>query len=429
MARGQRAAIIRSLVTRLRKLLRHHRRPAAGAPSGLYSVEQFHLALERERARADRNGHHVCLVLLPVPARDGTPEWSPFVRTLRARLRLTDEAGWFDRSHLGVLMPYTSCQGAWHMIEDLCRRLEGRLSGSDCRVYIYPYDPPAGNNGQRERGVPCSTAPRAGFVAESRPVVSDWTGCPRESVQSVCRAFDGFGNEPACVYPLGGAPPIGPPVWQRGLDVVGASLGLLALAPVFLLTALLIRLASPGPVFFKQVRIGRGGKPFVLWKFRTMAANADCAVHRHHVTELIRSTTDRAETVARPMVKLNHDARVIPLGGILRCTCIDELPQLINVLHGEMSLVGPRPPIPYEVDEYLPWQKRRFDAVPGLTGLWQVSGKNQLTFDEMVRLDIQYHRNQSFWMNVKILCRTPHAILQDIGAAWVCHRGRVPSHA
>jgi lipopolysaccharide/colanic/teichoic acid biosynthesis glycosyltransferase len=236
-------------------------------------------------------------------------------------------------------------------------------------------------------------------------------------------------GEPARLNPLESAAWTGPSAWQRGLDVICALLGLAALAPVFVLAGLLIKMVSPGPVFFKQVRIGQGGRPFVLWKFRTMMTGADDAIHQNHVAALIRSCAGDGETSARPMTKLDNDPRVIPLGGILRWTCIDELPQLINVLRGEMSLVGPRPPIPYEVREYLPWQARRLDAIPGLTGLWQVSGKNRLTFEEMVRLDIQYNRKKTFWMNVKILFRTPQAILREIADAWVRCRERVPKDA
>ena len=222
-----------------------------------------------------------------------------------------------------------------------------------------------------------------------------------------------------CVYPLVPASRIEPSAWQRGLDILCSLLGLAVSAPIFLGAAILIKLVSPGPVFFKQVRIGRGGRPFLLWKFRTMSVDADTSIHQNHVARLINGSSDDRETGPKPMTKLDNDPRVIPLGNILRGACIDELPQLINVLRGEMSLVGPRPPIPYEVRDYLPWQKRRLDAMPGLTGLWQVSGKNKLTFDDMVRLDIQYSRMKSVPMNVKIMLRTPRVILQEITDVWV----------
>jgi lipopolysaccharide/colanic/teichoic acid biosynthesis glycosyltransferase len=203
-------------------------------------------------------------------------------------------------------------------------------------------------------------------------------------------------------------------VWQRLLDVVGSLVGLVLLSPVFLVAALLIKVTSPGSVFFKQIRIGEGGRPFVIWKFRSMRHNADRNVHRRYVSTLIRSARHNYGQVSKPMTKLDDDPQISPVGRVLRKACIDELPQLINVLRGEMSLVGPRPAIPYEVHQYEAWQKERLNAMPGMTGLWQVSGKNRLTFDQMIRLDIRYSREKSFWLNVGILCRTPMAILRQI---------------
>ena len=204
------------------------------------------------------------------------------------------------------------------------------------------------------------------------------------------------------------------PVWKRSMDILGSILGLILFAPVFLLIALMIKVVSPGPVFFKQERIGFGGKKFIFLKFRTMEKNRDPSVHRQYYARLINGCKNGDDS-AECMLKLdNRDPQIIPFGKLLRKTCLDELPQLVNVLRGEMSLVGPRPPIPYEVTEYSRWHKGRFDAVPGMTGLWQVSGKNRLSFKEMVRLDIRYSRNLSFIGDVKILLMTPLAILSEL---------------
>ncbi len=203
------------------------------------------------------------------------------------------------------------------------------------------------------------------------------------------------------------------PVWKRLMDITGAILGLILLFPVMLAIAVLIKVVSSGPVFFKQTRIGNGGKPFQFWKFRTMKVNADTCTHRNYLSDLINGCND-VEDPGKPMAKLDPDnAQITPFGKFLRNTCLDELPQLINVLRGEMSLVGPRPPIPYEVKEYLRWHNGRFDIVPGMTGLWQVSGKNRLTFKEMIRLDIRYTRNISLWSDLKILLMTPWAVIQE----------------
>ncbi len=155
------------------------------------------------------------------------------------------------------------------------------------------------------------------------------------------------------------------------------------------------------------------GRSFKMWKFRTMKINSDTSGHQQYLAKLIKGSAYN-ENSAKPMIKLEDDTRIIPFGKILRKTYLDELPQLINVLRGEMSLVGPRPPIPYEVEEYLQWHKGRIDIVPGMTGLWQVSGKNRLTFNEMVRLDIQYWRKKTPWLDIKILLMTPLAIVSQI---------------
>jgi lipopolysaccharide/colanic/teichoic acid biosynthesis glycosyltransferase len=204
------------------------------------------------------------------------------------------------------------------------------------------------------------------------------------------------------------------PVWKRSLDIVGALVGLVLFSPLFLLIAVVIKIVSPGPVFFKQARVGCGGKLFRCWKFRTMQVKADPSAHQQHVRNLIRGDTNGV--AGKPMIKLDagRDSRLIPLGGILRQSCLDELPQLINVLRGEMSLVGPRPCLSYEAQEYLLWQTMRFDAVPGMTGLWQVSGKNQTTFTEMIRLDILYAKKQSLWLDIKILLKTLPVIITQI---------------
>ena len=191
------------------------------------------------------------------------------------------------------------------------------------------------------------------------------------------------------------------------MDIGLSFAGLLIALPFFVVIAAIIKISSPGPVFLKQERVGRWGEPFLLWKFRTMRANADSRVHEAHLKRLIRANT--------PMVKLDakNDPRVFPFGRILRSTCIDELPQLINVLFGEMSLVGPRPCMVYEARQYQDWQKRRFNAMPGITGLWQVSGKNRTTFTQMVGLDLDYAEQVSFTLDLKILFKTIPAIMSD----------------
>ena len=196
----------------------------------------------------------------------------------------------------------------------------------------------------------------------------------------------------------------GVPPWKRVLDICCVLAGAILL-PMLLLIAIAIKLGSKGPVLFKQERVGLFGKRFIIFKFRTMIPGADTAVHEAHAATLIESNT--------PMTKLDAhgDPRVTPFGRLLRVAGLDELPQLINVLRGEMSFVGPRPCLPSEYNKYLPWQTERFLTQPGLTGLWQVSGKNRTTFNEMIDLDIQYVRERSLWLDLKIILKTIPAVM------------------
>lgn len=200
--------------------------------------------------------------------------------------------------------------------------------------------------------------------------------------------------------PLDGIPSTKIPVSKRALDIFCILLALPTLLPLFLAMAAMIKIVSPGPVFFRQGRVGHMGRRFQIFKFRTMKVNAEIGSHQSHLKDLINSNT--------PMTKMDSkgDSRVIKFGGILRSSGLDELPQLINVLRGEMSLVGPRPCTEYEYEQFQPWHKQRFRALPGLTGLWQVSGKNKTTFNEMINLDIRYANEWSVWMDMKIMLRT-----------------------
>ncbi len=198
------------------------------------------------------------------------------------------------------------------------------------------------------------------------------------------------------------------PLWKRSLDITCILVALPLLSPLLLILAAIIKAGSKGPVLYRQQRVGFRGQRFTCFKFRTMASNADTSVHEKHCQSLIDSDL--------PMVKMDSrgDSRVAPLGRALRATGLDELPQLINVFQGEMSLVGPRPCLPCEYDRHLPWQKERFRALPGITGLWQVSGKNRTTFNEMIRLDIRYDQNKSLWLDVKILFQTIPALIVQV---------------
>jgi len=208
-------------------------------------------------------------------------------------------------------------------------------------------------------------------------------------------------------------------VVKRAMDVLGSLSAIILLSPLVAVISIAIKLTSKGPVFFRQQRVGQHGKRFTFLKFRSMYFKSDPSIHEDFVKKFISGTAGTQPPQASEAIvyKMTADPRVTRVGAFLRKTSFDELPQFFNVLKGEMSLVGPRPPIPYEVKRYDIWHKRRLlDVKPGITGLWQVEGRSRLKFDEMVRLDLKYARSWSLWLDVKILFQTPRAVVMGEGA-------------
>ncbi len=213
------------------------------------------------------------------------------------------------------------------------------------------------------------------------------------------------------------------PSWKRILDVTCILLSLPLWLPVVIVLALWIKLASPGPILFHQERIGYRGRRFMILKFRTMKVNVETQSHEQYLEQLIHAN--------RPMTKLDSsgDPRIIPGGRLLRATGLDELPQLFNVLRGEMSLVGPRPCTPHEFGRYQKWQQARVNAPPGLTGYWQVNGKNKTTFTEMINLDIHYTEKMSLWLDLVIMLKTLPAVMAQVIETRIKPRGCARSSA
>jgi lipopolysaccharide/colanic/teichoic acid biosynthesis glycosyltransferase len=210
-----------------------------------------------------------------------------------------------------------------------------------------------------------------------------------------------------------------PRIIKRMIDVLGSLLGLILLAPVFAAVAVAIKVSSKGPILFRQERIGQNNTPFTFLKFRSMHADCESELHRQYISRFIAGEAEgkSVRNHGAAVYKLLGDPRVTSVGHFLRRTSLDELPQLVNVLKGEMSLVGPRPPLPYELEAYDVWHRRRLvEARPGITGLWQISGRSRVKFDDMVRLDLRYAQSWSLWMDVKIILRTPLAIMSGEGA-------------
>jgi exopolysaccharide biosynthesis polyprenyl glycosylphosphotransferase len=205
---------------------------------------------------------------------------------------------------------------------------------------------------------------------------------------------------------------------KRSMDIAGSLAALILCSPLLLLISLAIKLTSKGPILFKQERVGRYGSRFTFLKFRSMQCSSDARIHREYVKQYIAGEADaaRAGHTQSAVYKIQSDPRITRVGRFLRRSSLDELPQFINVLRGDMSLVGPRPPIPYELEGYQIWHRRRvLESKPGITGLWQVNGRSKVKFDDMVRMDLHYAKTWSVWLDVKILLQTPAAVLFGAG--------------
>jgi lipopolysaccharide/colanic/teichoic acid biosynthesis glycosyltransferase len=383
---------------------------------GVCSVEEFHSILHKEQDRANRSQEEFSLLLFGINGTvPGCTQFDDLAERLIRRIRSTDTVGLLDGHDLGVILPYTPAVGAERLAADVCRACSVAGVAPDWRVYTYPSKWLSKGNGSRRQYCFMDILPGWGVAELSDCCASgtdgseigfESTACSQVAQAKPTRGAGGQVPRLLCRWHL--------PVWKRAMDIVVAGGGLILLSPLIFLVSVIIKSVSRGPVFFKQKRVGYLGKPFTMWKFRTMKVNCDSSNHKQYITRLINGAAENGEAFGKPMTKLDDDPRIIPFGKILRKTCLDELPQLINVIRGEMSLVGPRPAIDYEVQVYSAWHYRRLDTIPGVTGLWQVNGKNLLTFNQMVRLDIKYLKEQSFWLDVSILLKTPFAVLRQV---------------
>lgn len=348
------------------------------------SCEEFQAIINHERARTDRNGREFSIMVFSFKqVQRDIAALKQVIHVLAARVRATEEIGWLDeKSSIGVIMPDTPREGAEKLAIDISALMKQVNPTPEYAYTVYTY--PSHWIGDMH-----ANGPSPGKGTESDHGKPPGNG----TIRSYHNGFDRLL-----------APHM--PLWKRAVDIFGACMGLVVLFPVCLIIACLIKIVSPGPVFFKQQRVGFLGREFICWKFRTMKVSAETTPHETHVCNLYDND--------KPLKKLDEiDGRIIPFGRMLRKTGIDELPQLINVLKGEMSLIGPRPDIPCAVCHYMPWQKKRVETYPGLTGLWQVNGKNKTTFNEMMRLDISYIKNRSFLLDSKILMKTLPAIIHQ----------------
>jgi len=365
------------------------RNASANEANGVLPQPLFIRALRLERKRAERSRKPFVLMLLDLatPLRDGNGNklLNKAVPAIISAIRETDIAGWHqENSALGVIFAELGAAdtkspfGALHvrvtaLLQSVLRAEE--LAQLRITFHCFPDDWE-----QDGKGHP---------IEKLYPDV-----VKRDESRKLSRGI------------------------KRAIDLLGSSMALLILSPVLLTVALAIKLSSPGPVLFRQKRIGQYGVPFTCLKFRSMHPGNDPRIHMDYVKRLIRGHVrpDASPTNGK-VYKITEDPRLTAVGRFLRKTSLDELPQFFNVLRGDMSMVGPRPPIPYELEAYDIWHRRRLlEVQPGITGLWQVSGRSRVPFDDMVRLDFKYATTWSLWLDLKILLRTPEAVFSGDGA-------------
>ena len=360
-------------------------------PVEVLSEETFHRKIAQERKRSERSQRPFVLLLIDAGANQpADPQGRPLLNLLPAlqgATRETDVTGWYRANAvIGIMFTEVALEND-AVLSTILARIDTvvrnqmdtkQFSQVNFTFHVYPDDWNSDDPG--------------------RP--SDPTLYPDlEKRQSSNRATLAT---------------------KRMIDVAGSLLLLAALSPVFLLIAAAIKLTSRGPILFRQKRIGEHGTPFTFLKFRSMYLNNDPSEHKEYVRQLIAGQAEKKSNGtagAGAVFKLTNDPRITPVGRVLRRSSLDELPQLINVLCGEMSLVGPRPPVPYEVEAYATWHRRRLlEAKPGITGLWQVYGRSRVEFDDMVRLDLRYARDRSPLLDLMILLQTPKAVMNGDGA-------------
>ena len=345
----------------------------------LISQELFRDALVRERKRSDRFEEAFVLALISLNRRAARQSrWGHLLEALSQTKLDGDVIGWFEQGSVLGLIRSLAGRDPKETATALADTVRGELvrcltpdSADCCSIRLEVY------------------SPHSDWI---QPVLFD-AGNQRRKPQEVARDAA-----------------------KRVLDIAGSAFFLIAFSPVFLFVSAVVKLTSKGPVFFRQQRVGEAGRPFMMLKFRTMHVNADHRIHQQYVESFIQPS-ETSESGKNVVFKIVDDPRVTPLGHFLRRSSLDEFPQFWNVLRGEMSLVGPRPPLSYEVARYKRWHRRRvLEAKPGITGLWQVTSRSRSTFDEMVRLDLRYARTYSVWTDLKILLATPRAVISGRGA-------------
>ncbi|MGI9455114.1 MAG: sugar transferase [Aeoliella sp.] len=347
-----------------------HQRLSGRSTSVLLSTEAFQHAAHCERLRVDRNGSTLSILLVELaPGKSGKRDLADLASFLDIRLRLTDTAGHLPDGRIGVLLPDTPESGAWKVAADVCDNYEVGKDRPCCDVLVYP-----------EPGKGDTPVPNGELQDDSGSGLA--VGPANKE-----RGDTLFIDQPSLI--------------KRSIDVIGASLGLLLAAPLIVLMGLAIKATSRGGIFYSQEREGLGGRRFRIYKLRTMRHDADRVKH------VLRELNEQDG----PAFKIKRDPRTTTIGHFLRCTSLDELPQLWNVLKGDMSLVGPRPLPTEESIQCTAWQRQRLRVTPGITCIWQIRGRNVVSFDEWIRMDLRYIRRRSVWYDLFLILQTVPALV------------------
>jgi len=392
-------------------------------PEMIHSADAMRPLLEVERMRSDRSGQPFCMVSFKLPpAQQQACDLNALLDVLQSSIRMTDHAGFLERYEVAVILWHTGVAGASQFAEKVLNRLPQSVQPAVC-VYCYPKDQFPNSPG-RGTGRPASRDAmpvHAEDVCEALPCVSVDEISTESRVTSCLSALEELGNllndentsdaatsqqTKRVVRPLADlfVRPI--PAWKRTLDIVGAGFGLVLLSPVLLLTAAAIKWTSPGPILFFQDRTGHGGRRFRMVKFRSMVTDAEARKR-----ELMKLNQQDG-----PAFKIEGDPRITPIGRLIRASSIDELPQLWNVLRGDMTLVGPRPLPCSEASACATWQHRRLDVTPGLTCIWQTKDRrNKIPFADWVRMDIQYIGKRTVKTDLSLILQTARVVLMKRG--------------
>lgn len=393
------------------------------------SLEDFKLHLAIEKRRSERVNCESSIVFLHVKhlvngdGRHHHCRLEELVKFICSTIRITDVVTLYKNQTILILLLDTNCCGAQCACKRIVKKIMdcfsscGKLNHDNFHIKILSFpEKQIENDGVDNMTTDKSPTDYAEIPSDRSAVEMTFKSVYVNNLSLRISSFNGsvismrvdqtffWDQELVSTYLR-----VGKKMTKRTMDIVGSIIALILLSPLLLLIGMLVKVTSPGPILFKQKRAGYKGKYFTFLKFRSMIAGNEDHAHQDYVKKLIRGEIDQINmgTKEMPCYKIKNDPRTTTFGQFLRKTSLDELPQLFNVLKGEMSLVGPRPPILYEVDEYKKWHFRRIlEVKPGITGLWQVSGRNQLSFDEMVRLDIKYAEHWSLTMDLKILFRT-----------------------